>query len=224
MDSLFSELLMNHVLPRLNTRYLAAHLAFVNKHYHSVCTKYLRGKKISTEDEYNSWLLSFLDKMEHVDIPDEIDEMEEVVVASGNINHIELSKDTCKYAAKYGHLHVIKWALKNKCKWDDRIYDRAVRFGHLHILQWLREIGHGPDKLLCLRAAKHGHLHILQWARELGYPWIGKVSSYAAHGGHIHILRWIRENGCPWDDRTCEYLPQSKSAEVLQWVIDNGCP
>jgi hypothetical protein len=139
MDSILPELLMGHILPHLNTKYLSLHMTFVNKHFHFVCTRYLRNKKMSTDQEYFSWLLSFLDTINHIDI--DIDEItEEIKIASGNMKHIELSENTCKYAIKYGHLHILQWAKENGCDWDPKICaDAAMHEHRLHIVQWINE-------------------------------------------------------------------------------------
>jgi len=80
---------------------------------------------------------------------------------------------TCAYAAKNGHLEVLKWARENGCEWDSST---------------------------CAWAAEHGHLEVLKWARENGCPWDSLTCARAAEHGHLEVLKWAHENNCPCDD------------------------
>ena len=46
-------------------------------------------------------------------------------------------ESTCAYAAKGGHLDVLKWAKSNGCKWDSRTCDYAKESGNDKLIQWL---------------------------------------------------------------------------------------
>jgi hypothetical protein len=221
MDSLLPELLTAHILPRLNTRYTATHMKFVSKYYYSICTDYLHNKKISTRREYVIWLMSFLDKLEHRDISTS-DVNERNIVASGNMKHIKLSDNTCLYAAAYGHLHVLKWARENGCKWDSRTCSHAAIYGHLHVLQWARENGCDWDSWTCTCAAEGGHLNILQWARENGCDWDFRVCRQAIEFGHLHILKWAMENGCDWGPGCYNSAVEYGHADIVEWIEKNG--
>ena len=47
----------------------------------------------------------------------------------------------------------------------------AAREGHLEILKWAREHGCEWDSFTCANAALGGHLETLKWARENGCEW-----------------------------------------------------
>ena len=104
---------------------------------------------------------------------------------------------TCMYAARDGHLEVLKWARRNGCPWDEKT---------------------------CAEAARGGHLEVLRWARENGCPWDEMTCARAANGGHLEVLQWLRQNGCPWDSYTCMFAAEGGELEVLQWALQNGCP
>ena len=76
-------------------------------------------------------------------------------------------RSTCTYAARDGHLEVLRWARRNGCPWDWRT---------------------------CSAAATGGHLEVLQWARQNGCPWNSYTCEGAALGGHLEVLRWTHEN------------------------------
>ena len=81
---------------------------------------------------------------------------------------------TCSYAAKGGHLEILKWARENGCPWNENTRKSA---------------------------AKGGHLEVLKWARENGCWWNSYMCAYAAKGGHLEVLKWLRANDCPWDEQ-----------------------
>ena len=56
---------------------------------------------------------------------------------------------TCAFAARDGHLDVLKWARSQEppCPWDEWTCSNAIhnaaQNGHLHVVEWVRE--HGCD-------------------------------------------------------------------------------
>jgi len=157
---------------------------------------------------------------------------------------------TCAYAARGGHLDILKWARQQDrldasglrpppCPWDEETCAGAAEGGHLHILQWARQ--QDPpcpwDDATCSRAAKGGHLHILQWARQQDppCPWGRGTCAYASLKGHLAMLQWargqdrldasgLRPPPCPWDDWTCRYAAYGCHLNLLQWVREQDPP
>ena len=77
-------------------------------------------------------------------------------------------ESTCDYAAREGHLEVLKWLRSQDppCPWDWGTYDKAAWNGHLEILKWVRS--QDPpcpwSRSACrLTASIYGHDHIVQW-------------------------------------------------------------
>jgi hypothetical protein len=106
----------------------------------------------------------------------------------------------------------------------DNLCFYAAKGGHLELLKWAREKGCPWDSDTCAYAAKGGHLEVLKWARQNGCPWNSNTCSSASYCGHLEVLKWAREAGCPWDERTCNYAALQGHLEVLKWAINNGAP
>jgi hypothetical protein len=49
--------------------------------------------------------------------------------------------DVCAAAAMKGHLHVLKWARKHGCAWDDRVCDLSDANGWEHVRYWADQNG-----------------------------------------------------------------------------------
>jgi hypothetical protein len=45
----------------------------------------------------------------------------------------------CAYAARFGHLEVLRWAREHHCPWTSNTCMHATRAGQLEVLQWVRE-------------------------------------------------------------------------------------
>jgi hypothetical protein len=133
-------------------------------------------------------------------------------------------KWTCEYAAKGGHFEVLKWARENGCPWDENTCYLAAEGGYLEVLKWARDNDCPWDEATCANAAYRGHLEVLKWARENGCPWDENTCAYAASGGYLEVLKWARDNDCPWDENTCARAVYRGHLEVLKWAHANGCP
>jgi hypothetical protein len=101
-------------------------------------------------------------------------------------------EDTCRLAAKGGHLEVLQWAREHGCHWDAWTCSKAARGGHLETLKWAREHGCPWNEFTCYKAAQGGYLVVLQWAIENGCHW-NKSICCAAAGHHVEVLQWLRE-------------------------------
>jgi hypothetical protein len=125
------------------------------------------------------------------------------VVNEGMIWHY--CQTLCCYAARYGHVHILKYVISQNFPLDyrniyDNICDTATKYGHIHILQaFLAEFRLLWDEYTCANAARYGYLNILQWYRHHGCPWDGMTCQRAVEAGHIHILTWATAHGCPWN-------------------------
>ena len=79
---------------------------------------------------------------------------------------------TCGWAARGGHLEMIKWLRAKGCPWGTLTSSWAAFGGQLEVLQWMR--GQDPPcpwkSSVCYQAAREGHLEVLRWARSQGCP------------------------------------------------------
>ena len=79
----------------------------------------------------------------------------------------------------------------------------AARYGHLELVKWLcGEGGFAMDERVMEGAACSGNLELVQWLRGEGCPWDNGTCKWAVNKGHVEVLRWARENGCPWGAAT----------------------
>ena len=141
---------------------------------------------------------------------------------SGGANACHQS--VCNLAARGGHLEVLKWAVANKCSYDELTHASAASGGNLEVLQYLDGVGCKANTDSCAAAALNGHFHVLQWLRETGYPWNERTCASAARGGHLEVLKWAHANECPWDDYMCAEAASGGHLEVLQWLRAEKCP
>ena len=56
----------------------------------------------------------------------------------------------------------------------------AARGGHLEVLKWLRGDGFEWCNRTCRNAVQHGHVEVLRWARQKGCPWDADTRDLAA--------------------------------------------
>ena len=133
---------------------------------------------------------------------------------------------TCGWAARGGHLEVLKWLRAKGCPCGTLTSCWAAQGGRLEVMKWLRAKGCPWGTWASSRAAKGGHLVVLQWmrAQDPPCPWNSDVCYYAASKGHLEVLRWARSQGCPWDGRAPRAAAKGGHLKVLKWLIKEGCP
>ena len=131
---------------------------------------------------------------------------------------------TCHWAARGGHLELVKWLRAKGCPWWGILTSsEAALGGHLEMLQWIR--AQDPpcpwDSSVCYKAAIKGHLEVLRWARSKGCPWDERAPCAAAAGGHLEVLKWLIKEGCPYDKRKCREAAVEggeRARKVLEWL------
>lgn len=99
------------------------------------------------------------------------------------------------FAAKNGHLEVLKYAHENGCPWNVKI---------------------------CSYASLNGHLEVLKYAHDNDCPWDNETCSNAAYNGQLEVLKYAYENDCPWDNETCSNTIVNGHSDILKWLIDGG--
>jgi len=70
----------------------------------------------------------------------------------------------CETAIENGHLHILRWAIKNGYKLSYKYISLAIKYGHLHILKWVVKKGYFN---ICIthinEAIEYGHTDIERW-------------------------------------------------------------
>ncbi len=114
-------------------------------------------------------------------------------------------KSVLTYAAKGGHLNIIKFIQKKSKSTkisNKNAMDYAALNGYLHIIEWLHNNrSEGCSIAALYNACKKGHFNIVKWLTynkpEL---YCGKKAiDYAAAMGHYNIVEWLyinRNEGC----------------------------
>ena len=108
---------------------------------------------------------------------------------------------SCYEAAVTGNLALLRWLREEKMfEWNEMTINSAVFHGHLHIVKYCMKQKCPFDGMVCKCAAEKGHLDILKYLHENGAPWDSKTCRYAAKNNHSECLNYAQENGCPQDD------------------------
>ncbi len=144
--------------------------------------------------------------------------------------------NSCNEAAYAGHVKCLKYARKNKCKWDHWTCMSAAEGGNIECIKFLKKGIPGDscrwDKFTCEVAAERDDIEMLIYAKEGipgdSCPWDKRVCEIAASKGHIGIIEYARRGKisdiCPWDIWTCADAAYGGHIEFLKYVIAMGCP
>jgi len=137
-----------------------------------------------------------------------------------------ISTLTCAFAAKNGHLKVLKYLHeKVKAPWDSETAAWAARNGHLHILEYLvkrKFDNYNEDACAC--AANGGHLECLKYLHEeVKAPWDWRSAAWAAEYGHLHILEYLVERKYDgYDERACENAAMNGHLDCLKYLRETA--
>ena len=126
------------------------------------------------------------------------------------------------WAAKNGHLEILKWIRANGGEWTERAADYTAESGHLETLKWIRANGGTWTSWATNSAARNGHLETLKWIRDNGGTWTSNAANWAATSGHLETLKWIRANGGTWTSDATNWAARNGHLETLKWIRANG--
>ena len=148
---------------------------------------------------------------------------------------IYIKNNLMKYAAKNGHLEVVKWLHENHIEGrTDEAMDWAAKNGHLEIVIWLHL--NRKERLtsggMCTTdamdwAAHNGYLEVVKWLHENRQEGCTmNAMNFAASNGHLEIVKYLHQN-----QKMCTYLAMDWAAynghlEVVKWLHENrteGC-
>lgn len=115
-------------------------------------------------------------------------------------------------------LHSLDWLVGLGCEMCSWTCRRAAEYDQLEVMKFYRSKGGQWNEDACKDAAEKGHLEILKWMRQPPHPspWDKRVCSFAALGGQLEVLKWLRSEGCEWDEETCHFAAQGGHIEVLE--------
>jgi len=133
----------------------------------------------------------------------------------------------CESAARYGHLHVLRWALESSrdAATTANVYVKAAIGGHLHVLQWAFDHEFEKSYWTCMHAARHGHFEVVKWAHQHGLVCADAAFKAAAQGGHLEIVQWLHSNDGSRDRHyscVCSIAAEYGHLHVLEWACGQG--
>ncbi len=235
------------------------YLTTANENVVKALTIYGQIELLEKAIENGSYLFKEIGNYEYNDYDFEYDNSCAHAVMGGNIDMLtfvrlcgcEWDGTTFECAAKYNHLHILKFLKKHKCeisnyasvhvaengniemmKWlivnsyviHDETCQTAAAYGHLDMLKLLRQGNYYWDIYTCLMAAKNGQLECLQWSIENGCDFdVSYIYSDAACFNQLHIIKWMRSKGYVWDSKTCANAAKNNHFELLKWLVKEGC-
>ena len=139
----------------------------------------------------------------------------------------EWDHNTIIMAAYQGNLEMVKYCVANECPIDAIACEYAAKNGHLEILKYLHEEAKAPwDFLPANLAAQNGHLHILEYLVERKFDKYDEFAcERAAEFGHLDCLKYLHETAkAPWNSRAVRDAHWNNHSECLQYLLDNNCP
>jgi hypothetical protein len=125
-----------------------------------------------------------------------------------------LHGDGCTVADAWRHEHlaqIVRMRATDPCEY-------AARGGHLEVLRWLHEhdwpVGEAGGW-----AAANGHMHILVHLKEQEVEFDERTMVDAVHGGDLAVCQFLLSAECPFDaEDVHEAAAECDSIEVIQWV------
>ncbi|KAE9525244.1 hypothetical protein AGLY_014312 [Aphis glycines] len=131
---------------------------------------------------------------------------------------------TCRVAARNGHVECLKYAHEHGCLWDNLTSYNAVKKGHFHCLKYALDNNCPSRNIITYFAAANGNLNCLRYAHEKIGPSNNAIAFFAALGGHLNCLKYVHEKGLPWDESVCNASYTNRHLDCLEYARKHGCP
>ncbi len=130
-------------------------------------------------------------------------ELLKVVAAAGGEADAWVREEVMRYAARGGHLHIVRWALgvEEQAEAEAEGEQQGV------------PAASGQAKPAGLRAA------VRKAMRRSGDGF-----SSALESGNWDLVRWIRAQGCKWPVDALASAAHNLSEELVEWMLQEGCP
>lgn len=127
---------------------------------------------------------------------------------------------TFNTAVIYGHLDIVKYFHKYiPGIFNKRACSIASSYGKLNVLKYLLRNGckYYPD--VCELAAYHGHLDCLKYAHNFGCPLTIETFNNAAYKNFIDIIKYLHKNNCPIDkEKALAYVSDQQCRSYIKLI------
>ena len=143
-------------------------------------------------------------------------------------NACSWGQETCRVAARGGHLVALKWLLEHGCPCGDdlgALGEAAAEHGHLHVVQWLHARNTDYVGLPAFQlAASAGHMHVLIWLSLVIFTEADEFDDAelwfnASQTGQLHVLKWLHQRSAFSLERVQECFELTSDAEVKAWLL-----
>ncbi len=144
-------------------------------------------------------------------------------------------------AARYGHTHVLKWAINMFCPWNTVTIIAAAKSGNLSTLEYIVGVIFGGGGFITfsnayMTAAKYGHAHVMDWLNdkivELSSQnpnfegdfardrsnWEHNICVIAARYGRTNILIWSYKKLGHVCQKSCKVAARHGHLETLKAI------
>lgn len=132
---------------------------------------------------------------------------------------------TWSWAARNGHLCVIKWLHRNKmegCTQD--AMDWAAKYGHLEVVEWLHNNRmEGCNTYAMDWAAANGHLEVVEFLHSNRTEGCTRYAmNWAASANHLEIVKWLHFNRTEGFTRDAmNYAAGNGKLDTVKWLYFN---
>lgn len=128
-----------------------------------------------------------------------------------------------RYAAKKGHVDMVKFFLLLSDRTRYRAFRGAARGGQLDLVKFFIENGMGGKvglNLILYDAARGGHEELIDFLLESGADEVDVIAPEAADGGHFELVKkYLTSENL---DETLRVATQGGYLDLVQWLLKQG--
>lgn len=140
-----------------------------------------------------------------------------------------IEQESCRLAAKYGQLEVLKYLDSIGLYFDIYCGYQASKHGHLEILRTFKNdiVQSGKIKDVCCQGAiEGGHIPILAWLYQNDILYFKKEDiSKIINLGHIKLLKWVYYNlNYEFEKKDVMVAIYYGRFDILIWLIKKNTP
>jgi hypothetical protein len=142
------------------------------------------------------------------------------------LNRLPWNKETCRNAAMFGHLQLLKWLHEQGCPWDEDTFDAAVRYGgNVEMLEWLyKKNSLWMRGWHCSLGAISGNMDVLKWLHGRKFLWGIDTFDIAIEKGNLEMVNWLHEQKFRLKTHSSLYAAaRSGDIAMVKWCLDHGC-